>query len=157
MVFFSVAKMLKFAKVLKSLGKISLIRKITILILQKLNKSKNCADIGLLDTALFQRCFLFYSSVTEFLFLSLGQKMTAAVVDNDSTEAKDQLLELDPDEAMASVGEASAKKQLAAPMTSTIGSVTLQFPLPEGSGQLFSSLPEWMVEDMADFALFSLQ
>ena len=41
---------------------------------QKLNQSKYCADIGLLDPALFQRCFQFYSTVTEFLFMSLAQK-----------------------------------------------------------------------------------
>ena len=44
---------------------------------QKLNQSKYCADIGLLDPALFQRCFQFYSSVTEFLFMSLAQKTAA--------------------------------------------------------------------------------
>ena len=41
---------------------------------QKLNKSKYCADVGLLDTYLFQRCFQFYSSVTEFLFKALDRK-----------------------------------------------------------------------------------
>ena len=39
-----------------------------------------------------------------------------------------------------------------------IGRVTLQFPLTDvESKKVFSSLPEWTVKDMADFALFSLQ
>lgn len=36
-------------------------------VLQKLSKAKSCADIGLLDTNVFQRCLIFYSSVAEFL------------------------------------------------------------------------------------------
>ena len=47
-------------------------------LLQKLNKSKYCADVGLLDQYLFQRCFQFYSSVTEFLFMALDRKSTKA-------------------------------------------------------------------------------
>ena len=39
----------------------------------------------------------------------------------------------------------------------TIGNVTLPFPFPFESSSVFASLPEWIVEDMADFALFSLQ
>ena len=43
-------------------------------------------------------------------------------------------------------------------VAAVIGSVTLQFPLTNvESNKVFSSLPEWIVEDMADFALFSLQ
>ena len=43
-------------------------------------------------------------------------------------------------------------------VAAVIGSVTLQFPLTNvESNKVFSSLPEWIVEDMADFALFNLQ
>lgn len=42
-------------------------------------------------------------------------------------------------------------------MTVSINNVHLEFPLPADSGKIFASLPEWIVEDMADFTLFSLQ
>ena len=42
-------------------------------------------------------------------------------------------------------------------MTVSINNVQLDFPLPAESGKIFASLPEWIVEDMADFTLFSLQ
>ena len=92
---------------------------------QKLNKSKYCADVGLLDQYLFQRCFQFYSSVTEFLFMALDRK-------SDKAEG----------EGITSAGnEDNAGSSIAA----TIGSVTLQFPLNVESNKVFSSLPEWIV------------
>jgi hypothetical protein len=39
--------------------------------LQKLSKSKACADTGLLDTNLFQRCLQFYSAASEFLLKTM--------------------------------------------------------------------------------------
>ena len=56
-----------------------------------------------------------------------------------------------------SEGESASKKSMPSvnPLSATIGSVTLNFG--SESGKVFSSLPEWIVEDMADFALFSLQ
>ena len=39
--------------------------------LKKLSKSKACADAGLLDTNLFQRCLQFFSSASEFLLLAM--------------------------------------------------------------------------------------
>ncbi len=41
--------------------------------------------------------------------------------------------------------------------TTSIGGITIQFPMPADAGEVFSSLPEWIVEDVADFTLFSLQ
>ena len=100
--------------------------------LKKLNKSKHCADVGLLDQYLFQRCFQFYSSVTEFLFMALSK--------NSHVQA-----------------EISSEDQNQNGVAATIGSVTLQFPFNMETSKAFASLPEWIVEDMADFALFSLQ
>jgi hypothetical protein len=111
-----------------------------------LNKSKSCADIGLLDNSLFQRCFLFYSSVTELLFLALSKRYPK---------------EKEPSPALLAPGEPSKQSPLANVggfmTTSTIGGISIQFPMPVEAGQVFASLPEWIVEDMADFALFSLQ
>lgn len=100
--------------------------------LKKLNKSKHCADVGLLDQYLFQRCFQFYSSVTEFLFMAL---------------AKNQQQKSENQETPTKTNSVAA----------TIGNVTIQFPFTNEANQVFASLPEWIVEDMADFALFSLQ
>ena len=113
--------------------------------MQKLNRSKQCADIGLLDTALFQRCFSFYSTVTEFLFMALDQK----------TEDDHKEKELSPDDI--TIGEPSSKKTSTSSLSTTIGKITLKFPMSSESGKVFASLPEWIVEDVADFALFSLQ
>ena len=50
-------------------------------------------------------------------------------------------------------GEASKSNGLRV----SINNVSMEFPLPAESGKIFASLPEWIVEDMADFTLFSLQ
>lgn len=80
------------------------------LCLQKLTRSKACADAGLLDENLLRRSLMFYTSVAEFLLMIL--------TDN--------------------------------PLNPTL-------PLPAEPPQLFSALPEWYVEDIAEFLLFVLQ
>lgn len=80
--------------------------------LKKLNKSKICADAGILDKNLIRRSLVFYTSVSEYL-LSL---MT----------------------------------------NSPPGSTVPNLPLPTESSA-FSSLPEWYMEDIAEFLLFALQ
>jgi ubiquitin conjugation factor E4 B len=80
--------------------------------LKKLNKSKACADAGLLDKNLIRRALIFYTSVAQFL-LSL--------------------------------------------MTNTPpGSPMPCLPLPPTTPEAFSALPEWYVEDIAEFLLFAL-
>jgi len=117
--------------------------------LKKLNKSKYCADVGLLDQYLFQRCFQFYSSVTEFLFMALDRKSDKA--EKEDTAAAAAATSTGTESAVATAAGSSS-------VAAVIGSVTLQFPLNNvESNKVFSSLPEWIVEDMADFALFSLQ
>lgn len=81
--------------------------------LKKLNKSKACADAGLLDKNLMRRSLIFYTSVTEYL-LSL---MTGA-----------------------------------AP-----GQPIPELPLPPPQTPAFYAMPEWYVEDIAEFLLFALQ
>ena len=108
--------------------------------LKKLNKSKHCADIGLLDQGLFQRCYQFYSTVTEFLFMTIR--------DSNASENSD-----DSCSSSGNAGEASKSNGLRV----SINNVSMEFPLPAESGKIFASLPEWIVEDMADFTLFSLQ
>lgn len=103
--------------------------------LKKLNKSKHCADIGLLDQGLFQRCYQFYSTVTEFLFMTIRD---ANVAENNSDDEK------------AEAGKSNGLRV-------SINNVSMDFPLQGESGKIFASLPEWIVEDMADFTLFSLQ
>ncbi|XP_074037947.1 ubiquitination factor E4B [Leptinotarsa decemlineata] len=79
---------------------------------KKLNRSKACADAGLLDKNLMRRSLVFYTSVSEFL-LSL--------------------------------------------MTNTPpGSTVPDLPLPPSS-PAFAAMPEWYVEDIAEFLLFALQ
>ncbi|KAL1494534.1 hypothetical protein ABEB36_010117 [Hypothenemus hampei] len=81
--------------------------------LKKLNKSKACADAGLLDKNLMRRSLIFYTSVSEYL-LSL---MT-----------------------------------LASP-----GSPLPELPLTPQPNLAFYAMPEWYVEDIAEFLLFALQ
>lgn len=81
--------------------------------IKKLNKSKACADAGLLDKNLMRRSLIFYTSVAEFL-LSL----------------------------MSDIPPGGPRPTL--PLPSTV---------PAG----FSAMPEWYVEDIAEFLLFALQ
>jgi len=79
--------------------------------IKKQSKSKQCADVGLLDEALFTRCQSFYSSVAEHML---------------------RLLE---------------------PSTPLVP----KLPLATEPPQLLTMLPEWVVDDLADFLLFGLQ
>ncbi|KRT81780.1 hypothetical protein AMK59_5523 [Oryctes borbonicus] len=81
--------------------------------LKKLNKSKACADAGLLDKNLIRRSLGFYTSVSEFLLSALTNTPP--------------------------------------------GSGTPNLPLIGDVPPLFSALPEWYVEDIAEFLLFALQ
>ncbi|XP_057653177.1 ubiquitin conjugation factor E4 B [Diorhabda carinulata] len=80
--------------------------------LKKLNKSKICADAGILDKNLMRRSLVFYSSVSEYL-MSLMTNVPP-------------------------------------------GSPLPELPLAVDS-PAFSSLPEWYMEDIAEFLLFALQ
>lgn len=82
--------------------------------IKKLNKSKACADAGLLDKNLIRRALGFYTSVAEVL-LSL----------------------------LTGVAPCSGSYP--------------QLPLPQTVPAAFSALPEWYVEDIAEFLLFALQ
>ncbi|XP_059618779.1 ubiquitin conjugation factor E4 B [Phlebotomus argentipes] len=83
--------------------------------LMKLNRSKACCDIGLLDENLLRQCMRFYSTVCEFILYHMeGRK-------------------------------------IAGPFITSISPPQLT-PTPE-----FSALPEWYVEDIADFLLFCMQ
>lgn len=81
--------------------------------IKKLNRSKACADAGLLDEALIRRSMVFYTSVAEFLMSTLTGW--------------------------------------------TAGSPPPSLPIPSEIPQLFAALPEWYVEDIAEFLLFALQ
>ncbi|XP_034248933.1 ubiquitin conjugation factor E4 B [Thrips palmi] len=81
--------------------------------IKKLNRSKACADAGLLDEALIRRAMIFYTSVAEFLMSTLTGW--------------------------------------------TAGSPPPSLPISSEIPQLFAALPEWYVEDIAEFLLFALQ
>ena len=85
---------------------------------QKLCKSKACADTGLLDANIFQRCVTFYSSVAQFLLMTMLDKKSGDLALTGSRVA---------------------------------------IPLKEETPKIFSSLPEWIIDDMADFLLFAMQ
>ena len=125
------------------------------LFFQKLNRSKYCADIGLLDQKLFERCFAFYSSVTEYLFKSLAEKTEDDRKDKELSP--DDLLIGDANNGAGSMESKRMSSSSSSNLSTTIGNTTLKFPMSSNSGKVFASLPEWIVEDVADFALFSLQ
>ncbi len=91
---------------------------------QKLSKAKACADTGLLDQQLFQRCLQFYSSVSQFLLLTM----------RDAAKP-DGLFDME-----------------------ALSDPSSWLPLPsEDVPKMFASLPEWVIDDLADFLLFALQ
>ncbi|KAJ1522043.1 hypothetical protein ONE63_002360 [Megalurothrips usitatus] len=81
--------------------------------IKKLNRSKACADAGLLDEALMRRATVFYTSVAEFLMNALTGW--------------------------------------------TPGGPPPNLPISTEIPPLFAALPEWYVEDIAEFLLFALQ
>lgn len=92
--------------------------------MQKLNKSRICADAGLLDENLLERCLHFYAGVAQVILLSLS-------------------------------GDGSLNlATLGASLPDTANTV---LPLPSDPPELFAALPEWYLDDLAEFLLFTLQ
>ncbi|XP_016976764.1 ubiquitin conjugation factor E4 B [Drosophila rhopaloa] len=83
--------------------------------LRKLNRSKTCSEITLLDPALLQRCTEFYSTVCEFMLYQFeGRPIEGPFI------SKLPVQQLKPTDA-------------------------------------FSALPEWYIDDIAEFILFTMQ
>ncbi|XP_023161123.2 ubiquitin conjugation factor E4 B [Drosophila hydei] len=83
--------------------------------LRKLNRSKTCSEITLLDPALLQRCTEFYSTVCEFMLYQFeGRAIEGPFI------SKLPVQQLKPTDA-------------------------------------FSALPEWYIDDIAEFILFAMQ
>ncbi|XP_039485695.1 ubiquitin conjugation factor E4 B [Drosophila santomea] len=83
--------------------------------LRKLNRSKTCCEITLLDPALLQRCTEFYSTVCEFMLYQFeGRPIEGPFI------SKLPVQQLVPTDA-------------------------------------FSALPEWYIDDIAEFILFTMQ
>ncbi|XP_017859364.1 PREDICTED: ubiquitin conjugation factor E4 B [Drosophila arizonae] len=83
--------------------------------LRKLNRSKTCSEITLLDPALLQRCTEFYSTVCEFMLYQFeGRPIEGPFI------SKLPVQQLKPTDA-------------------------------------FSALPEWYIDDIAEFILFAMQ
>lgn len=83
--------------------------------LKKLNRSKICSEVCLLDPKLITSCMYFYSTVCEFLLYQMeGRKIEGPFI------SKINALQMKPTDA-------------------------------------FAALPEWYVDDIAEFILFALQ
>lgn len=85
-------------------------------VLQRLTRSKACADAGLLDRCLMRRTLQFYTTVAEFLLCIMNEQTPTSAVPSPH-----------------------------------VLPTCLEIP------QLFAALPEWYLEDIADFLLFALQ
>ncbi|XP_042239775.1 ubiquitin conjugation factor E4 B-like isoform X2 [Homarus americanus] len=90
--------------------------------LKKLNKSKLCADAGLLDENLLERCIHFYAGVAQIILRALTGGPTTL-----------------------------------APLGVSLADTATILPLPPDLPELFAALPEWYLDDMAEFLLFTLQ
>jgi len=110
-----------------------------------LGKSKQCADVGLLDKNLFQRCLQFYSSVSRFLLIAMTSKPSSGSggggTDDDPTA---QL----PNEVLSVPAHVDPTMD---------GAFRVRLPLPQEVSPVFGSLPEWIVDDLVELLLFSLQ
>lgn len=90
--------------------------------LKKLNKSRICADAGLLDEKLLERCMHFYSDVAKVVLRALTGGPTSL-----------------------------------APLGSSLVETASLLPLSSSIPELFAAMPEWYLDDMAEFLLFTLQ
>ncbi|KAK8392611.1 hypothetical protein O3P69_014791 [Scylla paramamosain] len=99
--------------------------------LKKLNKSKICADAGLLDEHLLERCLHFYSGVAHVILRALTGGRSNSFNSTSST----------------------SEGPVSAPLTDT----SSLLPLPPTLPELFAALPEWYLDDLAEFLLFVLQ
>ncbi|XP_071535625.1 ubiquitin conjugation factor E4 B-like [Panulirus ornatus] len=90
--------------------------------LKKLNKSRICADAGLLDENLLERCLHFYAGVAQVILRALTGGPTSL-----------------------------------APLVASLADTATMLPLPPDLPVLFAALPEWYLDDIAEFLLFTLQ
>ena len=104
---------------------------------QKLNKSKICADAGLLDEHLLERCLHFYSGVAHVILRALTDGRSSSSSSNSSFNSN----------------SGTSEGPVSAPLSDT-GSL---LPLPPTLPELFAALPEWYLDDLAEFLLFVLQ
>lgn len=103
--------------------------------LKKLNKSKICADAGLLDEHLLERCLHFYSGVAQVILRALTGGRSSSSSNSYNTTSS------------------SSEASVAAPLSDT----SSLLPLPPTLPELFAALPEWYLDDLAEFLLFVLQ
>ncbi|KAG0713085.1 Ubiquitin conjugation factor E4 B [Chionoecetes opilio] len=108
--------------------------------LKKLNKSKICADAGLLDEKLLERCLHFYSGVAHTILRAL----TGGRFNSSHTYSYNPSF---------NTNTGSSEGPVAAPLSDTASLLPLPPTLPE----LFAALPEWYLDDLAEFLLFVLQ
>ena len=106
---------------------------------KKLGKSKQCADVGLLDRQLFQRCLQFYSSVSRFLLIAMVSDQASGTTPENSDPA------------------ANVPNDHLSVETSMDGAVSVRLPLPKEVSPVFASLPEWIADDLVELLLFALQ
>ena len=95
--------------------------------LKKLNKSKICSDAGLLDEKLLERCLTFYSGVCLMLLGCL-------LGNNDNPQTSS----IEVARMMCSPGADPPK-------------------LPSTTPKLFAAMPEWFLDDITEFLLFTTQ
>ena len=111
--------------------------------LKRFNKAKMAADVGLLDSNLFSRSLNFYSSVCEFLLKMMqGEKKNknSAETNSENDEKNEGDQEDEEERFVFNPGQ------------------KIKLPLDPSSIPLeFASLPEWIIDDFADFLLFALQ
>lgn len=110
--------------------------------LKKLNKSKICADAGLLDEHLLERCLHFYAGVAQVILRALtGGRSSSSASANSSSNPNGT----------------SDPPPVPVPVPTPLSDTASLLPLPPTLPELFSALPEWYLDDLAEFLLFVLQ
>lgn len=104
---------------------------------QKLVRAKACADVGLLDENLLRRCLQFYSTLIQLILRMVEPAYPKYVGPSHHVAA------LVSEEPLTSVKPLFSR------------SITL--PLNSEIPRSFAALPEFYIEDVAEFLLFIVQ
>ena len=109
-----------------------------------LGKSKQCADVGLLDKDLFQRCLQFYSSVSRFLLIAMTSKPSSGSGGGGGKD-DDPTAQL-PNEVLSVPAHVDPTMD---------GAFRVRLPLPQEVSPVFGSLPGW-THLSSDFVSFQV-
>lgn len=131
---------------------------------QKLVRAKACADVGLLDENLLRRCLQFYSTVIQLILRMVDpaypKYVTLSLTDHVNVVYNVLIRQMWPHQSVHLVPLSCyfVQKPVVNQDTAVFVSLhSITLPLNPEIPKSFAALPEFYIEDVAEFLLFVVQ